>query len=270
MTESTPPAPAKAPAPQASDQFVQSLARGLSVIRVFDAENTEMTLSDVAKRTDLTRATARRFLMTLEELGYVRSDGRFFSLTPMVLRLGYAYLSGLRLPQLAQPHLQDLSGAVSESTSAAVLDGTDIVYVARVATRRIMTVGISVGTRFPAYATSMGRVLLAGLNPAELDAYFESATLEPLTPRTLATRELLLPELDTVRRQGWAMVDQELELGLVSMAAPLHDRTGRVTAAINVSLQARSVSEDRGSLESVRKALLGTAEKISTELGLVS
>ena len=159
-------APAPDGAPAASDQYVQSLARGLAVIRAFDTDHPKMTLTEVAARTDLTRATARRFLHTLVELGYVRTDGKIFALTAKVLQLGYAYLSGLSLPQLAQPHLEELSLQLGESTSAAVLEGTDIAYIARVATRRIMTVGITVGTRFPAYATSMGRVLLAALPPA--------------------------------------------------------------------------------------------------------
>jgi IclR family transcriptional regulator, pca regulon regulatory protein len=252
-----------------SDQFVQSLARGLAVIRAFDADNTHMTLTEVAKRTDLTRATTRRFLMTLEELGYVRSDGRNFSLTPLVLQLGYAYLSGLSLSQVAQPHLQDLSIKLSESTSAAVLDGADIVYVARVSARRIMTVGINVGTRFPAYATSMGRVLLAGLSKAELDAYLNFVPLIALTPRTISTRGALLDELDKVRAQGWAMVDQELEVGLMSMAAPIYDRSGRVVAAVNVSLPAQNGMSGRESIDRVREALIHAAEAISTDVILI-
>ncbi|TFB55162.1 IclR family transcriptional regulator domain-containing protein [Cryobacterium tagatosivorans] len=252
-----------------SDQFVQSLARGLAVIRAFDADHTHMTLTEVAKRTDLTRATTRRFLMTLEELGYVRSDGRNFSLTPLVLQLGYAYLSGLSLSQVAQPHLQDLSTRLSESTSAAVLDGADIVYVARVSARRIMTVGINVGTRFPAYATSMGRVLLAGLSKAELDAYLNFVPLIALTPRTISTRGALLDELDKVRAQGWAMVDQELEVGLMSMAAPIYDGSGRVVAAVNVSLPAQNGMSGRESIDTVREALMHTTEAISTDVTLI-
>src|SRR6476619_2854301 len=174
-------------APAASDQYVQSLARGLTVIRSFDSEHPLMTLTEVAARTGLTRATARRFLHTLVELGYVRTDGKAFALTAKVLQLGYAYLSGLSLPQLAQPHLEELSLKLGESTSAAVLDGTDIAYIARVTSRRIMTVGITVGTRFPAYATSMGRVLLAYLPPADLKAYLASAEVRPLTPRALGS-----------------------------------------------------------------------------------
>src|SRR6476469_6668223 len=151
--------------------FVQSLERGLAVIRAFDTEHPELTLSDVARETGLTRAAARRFLLTLADLGYVRSDGRLFALTARVLELGYAYLSALSLPEIAEPHLEALVADVRESSSLSVLDGDDIVYVARVPTSRIMRVAINVGTRFPAYATSMGRVQLAGLSDDDLTAY---------------------------------------------------------------------------------------------------
>jgi IclR family pca regulon transcriptional regulator len=221
--------------PPPGEMFVQSLARGLEVITAFDAEHTSMTLSEVAGRTGLSRAAARRFLHTLRELGYVRLEGAHFTLTPQVLRLGTAYLSGLGLPQLAQPHLERLTALVGESTSAAVLDGSDIVYVARVATRRIMTVGISVGTRFPAYATSMGRVLLADLAPHAVDAYLAATPLEAITERTLHEPDALRAELARVRDQGWAVVDQELEVGLCSVAAPVRDAGGTAVAAINIS-----------------------------------
>ncbi|MBL0706158.1 IclR family transcriptional regulator domain-containing protein [Sinomonas cellulolyticus] len=227
------------PVPTASDQFVQSLARGLAVVRAFDAEHQEMTLSEVASRTALTRATARRFLHTLVELGYMRTDGRFFTLTPLVLQLGYAYLSGQRLPELAEPFLEELSHRHAESTSLAVLDGTDIVYLARIHTRRIISVGISPGTRFPAHATSMGRVLLSALPAAELDAYFANARLDQLTPRTLVTRLAIEDELARVRAQGYAVVDQELEVGLQSVAVPVLGSDGRTVAAINMALSAR-------------------------------
>jgi IclR family pca regulon transcriptional regulator len=255
-------------APAASDQYVQSLARGLAVIRAFDTEHPKMTLTEVAARTELTRATARRFLHTLVELGYVRTDGKIFALTAKVLQLGYAYLSGLSLPQLAQPHLEELSLELGESTSAAVLEGTDIAYIARVSTRRIMTVGITVGTRFPAYATSMGRVLLAALPPAKLEEYLAAAEIRPLTPGAIGTRAALLTELDTVRAQGWCLLDQELELGLMSVAAPVHDGP-KVVAAINVSLQAQTVSaqpDPDAYLKAVREATLATAEIISEDL----
>lgn len=227
------------PVPTASDQFVQSLARGLAVVRAFDAEHQEMTLSEVASRTALTRATARRFLHTLVELGYMRTDGRVFTLTPLVLQLGYAYLSGQRLPELAEPFLEELSHRHAESTSLAVLDGTDIVYLARIHTRRIISVGISPGTRFPAHATSMGRVLLSALPAAELDAYFANARLDQLTPRTLVTRLAIEDELARVRAQGYAVVDQELEVGLQSVAVPVLGSDGSTVAAINMALSAR-------------------------------
>jgi IclR family transcriptional regulator, pca regulon regulatory protein len=258
----------QASAPQASDQYVQSLARGLAVIRAFDTDHPVMTLTEVAGRTDLTRATARRFLHTLVELGYVRTDGKTFALTAQVLQLGYAYLSGLSLPQLAQPHLEELSLKLGESTSAAVLDGTDISYIARVTTRRIMNVGITVGTRFPAYATSMGRVLLAALSPAELKTYLSAAEIKPLTPRAIGTTKELLAVLDTVRAQGWCLLDQELELGLMSIAAPVRHGP-KVVAAVNVSLQAQSVAarpDPKAYLESVRKEIVATAELISADL----
>ncbi|MBW4095767.1 MAG: helix-turn-helix domain-containing protein [Acidobacteria bacterium] len=249
----------------ASDQFVQSLARGLSIIRAFDGENPRMTLSDVAKRTDLSRATARRFLLTLADLGYVRTDGRTFELTPAVLSLGYSFLSSLSLPQLAQPHLERLSREVGESTSASILDGADIVYVCRVPAQRIMSVAITVGTRFPAYATSMGRVLLAGLPAAELQAYLDAVDLAPLTPAALSSTGSLAAELDNVRAQGWAVVDQELEVGLRSMAAPITDAGGKVVAAVNVSMRAHA-GDTADQVGAIRPQLLAAAVAISADV----
>lgn len=245
--------------------FVQSLERGLAVIRAFDADHTQLTLSDVARSTELTRAAARRFLLTLVDLGYVRFDGRLFSLTPRVLELGYSYLSSLSLPEIAAPHLERLAAEVRESSSVSVLDGDDVVYVARIPTSRIMTVAISVGTRFPAYATSMGRVLLAGLAETEWDAYARRCQLRPLTARTITTAAALTAELARVRTQGWALVDQELEEGLRALAAPLHDRSGRVVAAVNVSAHASrlSVEEMRTRL---LPALLSTTSNIERDL----
>ncbi|WP_138445103.1 IclR family transcriptional regulator domain-containing protein [Sinomonas susongensis] len=249
-----------------SDQFVQSLARGLAVIRAFDADHQEMTLSEVATRTELTRATARRFLHTLVELGYMRTDGRLFALTPLVLQLGYSYLSAQRLPELAQPFLEDLSHREGESTSMAILDGTDIVYLARIHTRRIISVGISPGTRFPAHATSMGRVLLAALPGADLATYFATARLDPLTPRTLTSREAIEAELTRVRGQGYAVVDQELEVGLRSLAVPVLGSDGRTLAAINLALSARLEGDGDREAEvqrlvpELRKAAAGIAD----------
>lgn len=245
--------------------FVQSLDRGLAVIRVFDEEHHSLTLSDVARLAGLTRAAARRFLHTLVEQGYVLNDGRQFRLGPRVLDLGYAYLSSLTLPDVAQPHLERLSATVGESTSVSVLEGDEIVYVARVAARRIMTVAIGVGTRLPAYATSMGRVLLAGRSDDWLAGYLASARLAKLTPVTITEPSQLLAELARVREQGWALVDQELEEGLRSIAAPIRNVTGAVVAAINVSAPVR-----RGSSADIVHELLPplrqTAAEIQTDL----
>ncbi|TQM33366.1 IclR family transcriptional regulator domain-containing protein [Nocardia bhagyanarayanae] len=225
-----------------SPEYVQSLGRGLAVIRSFDAEHPRRTLSEVAAATDLTRATARRFLLTLVDLGYVRTDGSQFWLTPRVLELGYSFLSSLSLPDLAGPHLEALAEKVRESTSVSILDGTDIVYVARVPVSRIMTVSISIGTRFPAFATSMGRVLLADLDPQALERYLAGADLTPITPSTITTAAHLRAELQRVRAEGYCVVDQELEHGLRSMAAPIHDRHGTVVAAVNISTHAARYS----------------------------
>ncbi|TFV64027.1 UNVERIFIED_ORG: IclR family transcriptional regulator [Bacillus sp. AZ43] len=257
---------ATAGAPARDGTFVQSLDRGLAVIRAFDAEHPRLQLSEVARLTGLTRAAARRFLLTLVELGYVRVDGREFSLRPRVLELGYSYLSGLTLPDVAQPHLEALVGRVDESSSVSVLDGNDVVYVARVHTKRIMTVLITVGTRFPAYATSMGRVLLAGLPDAELDAYLDRAELTPLTSRTVTDPGRLRKVLERVRSQGFAVVDQELEEGLRSAAAPVHDRQGAVVAAVNLSVSA-SRTTLRQLEEDFLPPLLETAGQISRDLG---
>ncbi|MEU7765248.1 IclR family transcriptional regulator [Nocardia sp. NPDC049190] len=234
-----------------SPDFVQSLGRGLAVIRSFDADHPRRTLSEVAKDTDLTRATARRFLLTLVELGYVRTDGSLFWLTPRVLELGYSFLSSLSLPDVAGPHLETLAERVHESTSVSILDGADVVYVARVPVSRIMTVSINIGTRFPAFATSMGRVLLAGLSEDSLDEYLSEVTLAPLTGKTIDTVEQLREELNQVRDDGYCIVDQELEEGLRSLGAPVHDRSGAVVAAVNISTQAA-----RYSMAAVRDTLL--------------
>jgi IclR family pca regulon transcriptional regulator len=230
------------PGPGRDAHFVQSLERGLAVIRAFDARRPELTLSEVARACELTRAAARRFLLTLADLGYVRTDGRMFSLTPRVLELGYAYLSGVSLPEVAAPHLEHLVARVHESSSVSVLDVDDIVYVARVPTSRIMTVAINVGTRFPAYVTSMGRVMLAWADDRVVDAYLARARLDRLTPRTLTTPARLRAELARVREQGYAIVDQELEEGLRSIAAPIRDGDAAVTAAVNLSVHASRTS----------------------------
>ena len=244
--------------------FVQSLARGLGVIRALGTPE-PATLSDVARATGLARASARRSLLTLERLGYVSESAGRYHLTAQVLELGYAYLSSLTLPELSQPHLEQLAETVHESSSVTVLDADDIVYVARVPTRGIMTVAISVGTRFPAYATSMGRVLLAGLPEHELDAFLATSEFPALTPATLTRPAQLRQEIERARRQGWALVDQELEAGLRSLAAPIHDRAGTVVAAVNVSAHA-----GRTTLDQLRRDVLprlrATARRIERDL----
>jgi IclR family transcriptional regulator, pca regulon regulatory protein len=246
--------------------FVQSLERGLAVIRAFDDEHRELGLSDVARATGLTRAAARRFLLTLVKLGYVHfSEGRF-SLRPRVLELGYAYLSSLTLPEVAQPHMEALVAEVNESSSISVLDDLEVVYVVRVPTRRIMSITLSVGTRLPAYATSMGRVLLASLPEAELEERLSRLRIRPLTARTVRNNDDLRAILATARKQDYAVVDQELEEGLRSLAVPIRDASDGVIAALNVSVHASRASMAvlrRDFLPFARRAVAG----IQSDLG---
>jgi IclR family pca regulon transcriptional regulator len=235
------------------------------VIRAFGPDRERLSLSEVARATGLTRAATRRFLLTLVQLGYMRNDGREFSLRPRVLELGYAYLSGLALPEIAAPHLEELVAKVRESSSVSVLDGDHIVYIARVPTKRIMTVAISVGTRFPAYATSMGRVLLAAMSPDEFEHYLARADLTALTGRTVTSPDQLRAIVSEVSRRGYAIVDQELEEGLRAIAAPIHGSAGAVTAAINVSAHASRVSLAAMQTD-LLPALQETARRIEADL----
>ncbi len=223
-------------------EFVTSLARGLQVVRAFDVDHPIMTLSEVAKRTGLTRATARRFLHTLRDLGYVSSEDRDFRLTPQVLSLGYAYLSSMSIVEIAQPFMARISKQISESCSMSVLDGADIIYVARVPAKRIMSVALSIGTRLPAYNTSMGRVLLAALDSEELNTYFAASERASYTPHTVFGETELRDILAQVRADGFAAVDQELELGVRSVAVPVRERSDKTLAALNVSGHAARVS----------------------------
>jgi IclR family pca regulon transcriptional regulator len=260
-----PDAGAEARPPARNSDFVQSLDRGLAVIRAFGPEREQLSLSEVAYATGLTRAAARRFLLTLVRLGYVRSDGRKFSLRPRVLELGYAYLSGLALPDVAAPHMEELVARLHESSSISVLDGGHVVYVVRVPTKRIMTVAISVGTRFPAYATSMGRVLLAALPPDERERYLADAPFAPLTDRTVTDGGQLRELLAQVAEQGYAIVDQELEEGLRAVAVPIRGAPDVGTAAINVSAHASRVSV-AAVHEHILPALRQTAAQIEADL----
>lgn len=221
------------------DTYVQSFARGLEVIRSFTAQSPAQTLSEVAAKTGLTRAGARRILLTLQTLGYVDCpDGKHFALTPRILDLGFAYLSSQPLWNLAMPVMETLSETVQESCSAGVLDGLDVVYVVRVHAHKIMSTNLGVGSRLPAFWTSMGRMLLAGLPQEQLHALLQRCPREAFTRYTLARDEDLLAAIDQVRQQGWALINQELEEGLISVAAPLLNAQGQIVGAVNVSGQA--------------------------------
>ncbi len=226
------------------DSYVQSLARGLAVIRSFSTERPEQTLTQVAQFTGLTRAGARRILLTLEKLGYVRSNGRLFRLAPKILDLGFSYLSSIPFWQLAQPVMEDLSAEIGESCSISVLDGWEVLYVLRVPTRKIMSINLSVGSRLPAYCTSMGRVLLAGLPETELDHVLRMSPLTMHTHKTVTDIFELKKRIAECRAQGWALNHQELEEGLISMAAPIINRQRHWIAAINISGHALAYSPE--------------------------
>ncbi|MFE2431132.1 IclR family transcriptional regulator C-terminal domain-containing protein [Streptomyces sp. NPDC059373] len=267
-----PPAAGSAPAAwtRASKQelgpeFVESLARGLTVLTAFDQGHAELPLTAVAEATGLARATARRSLITLEHLDYVAHDGRLFQPTPRILELGFAHLSALTLPQITQPHLVELVGQVHESASMAVLSGDDIQYVARVPTVRIMSVNITVGTRFPAYATAMGRVLLSGLPAHERAERLARTELKPLTRHTVTSPDRLAAVLERAEREGYVLVDEELEEGLRSIAVPVHDRTGRVVAAVNVSTHASRSTADHAR-EDLLPPLRETTARIEADM----
>jgi IclR family transcriptional regulator, pca regulon regulatory protein len=245
--------------------YVQSLSRGLTVLQAFNAERPAMTLADMSRATGLTRATVRRLLHTLVTLGYVCTDGRTFELTPRVLDLGFAYVSSLQLPDIAQPFMEALSDRLHESVSASVLDGSQIVYVARVNTQRIMGISLAIGSRLPAAWTAMGRVLLAGLTDPALDEFLDALVVTGLTMQSITDIDALRSEIYSVRSQGYALIDQELEVGIRSVAAPLRDRRGRTLAAINVGTHAARVTlkELRGV---ILPALLATASSIESQL----
>jgi IclR family pca regulon transcriptional regulator len=246
---------------------VQSLARGIAVLRSFCAEAHRQTVADVARATGLTRATARRLLLTLVDLDYARTDGKYFELTPRVLDIGYSYLASLNLDEIVQPYLETLSERLGESTSVSVLDDTDIVYIARVPTKRIMTVAIGLGSRFPAYQTSMGRVLLAELPDERIADVFARSRRDMTTERTVSDVDTLLDRIAVVRRQGWSLVDQELELGVRSIAAPIRNAAGSAVAAVNVSTQvARTGLPEL--LDDFVPAVRTIAEQISAALAL--
>ena len=224
--------------------FVEALARGLDVLAAFGPAHRRMSLSEVAEVTGLARPTARRLLLTLEELGYVRSSAAGFELTPRVLDLGAAYVGSLGLWDVARPHLESLVASTGESSSMAQLDGSDIVYVARVSVPKIIALRVEIGTRFPAAQTSQGKVLLAALTPAELEAALAVPSRAGLPPYIGRSAEQLAEELTEVRARGWALADEELAPGVRSIAVPVRDRDGVARAAMNVTVHAAETSTD--------------------------
>jgi len=247
-----------------SPDYIQSLHRGLEVIRAFSRDNPAMTLSEIAEITGLSRAVVRRVLLTLQFLGYVGQQGRQFYLSPRILELGFSYLSSLPFTDLALPFMEELAQQVHESCSLSVLDGTDIVYVQRVPVRKVMTISLGIGARLPAYCASMGRVLLAGLDPAEMPARLPD-DLPMRTPQTLTDRAALLREISHVREQGFAYVEQELELGLCSLSVPVRDRNQRVIAALNIGMAFRTGARDRA-IQELLPALRVTATQIENAM----
>src|SRR5215210_2945648 len=247
--------------------FIEAIARGFDVIKAFDRHRPVMTLSEVAASADLARPTARRILLTLESLGYVRSRNGGFALTPRVLELGLTYVQALGLWDIARPHMERLVGRTGESTSIAQLDGSDIVYVARVAVPKLIPRGVSIGTRFPAPPTSLGKVLLAGLAPQDLDR----ALAEPSRAGVRARWEPKRAELDAVlrdvRAKGWALTDEQLAPGIRSVAAPVRDGDGRVVAAMNVTVHAAETTVET-LVEKHLPVLLQAAGDISAEFAM--
>lgn len=225
--------------------FVTAFARGLNVIRTFERGAENLTLSQVAARANLTRGSARRFLLTLEALGYVIQDGNNFRLSPKVLDLGYSYLSSIPLWEKAQPFMKEIVDTIDESCSLGVLDGPDVVYIARVPPRHVYTIPVQVGTRMPAYVNAMGRVLLASLSDAELDRYFSEVQPSQLTPRTTTNITQLREVVSQARTQGYAMPEDEVYEGRRSLAVPIRNREGRTVASINISAMNSRADRDK-------------------------
>jgi IclR family pca regulon transcriptional regulator len=245
--------------------FMTSLARGLHVIRAFAGVDRRLTIADVSRATGLTRAVVRRCLYTLRELGYAATDGRTYFLQPRILNLGYAYLSTAPVPIAAQPVLEEMSEQLGEASSVAVLDDGAVVYVARAATKRIMSVTLGVGSRLPAYCTALGRVLLAHLGEEQVAAELSKVEFVQHTKYTVISRKKVEEVLATVRSEGYALNDQELEIGLRALAVPVRNVIGTVVAAMNVSTQASRVSR-RELLERCLPVLQSAAEKLSSQL----
>lgn len=247
--------------------FIEALARGLDVIRAFDASAPVLSMAELADRTGLARPTVRRILLTLEELGYVRAEQPGFSLTPRVVELGMAYVHSLGLWEIARPHLEALVARTNESSSIAQLDGSDIVYVARVSVPKIVALRVAIGTRFPAAPTSLGKVLLAGLPAAEVEAVLAQPSRAGVAVRTQQPLPELMAELEQTRARGWALTDQELAAGIRSVAAPLRGSDGSVIAALNVNAHAAETSVET-LVEEHLPHLLATAAAISDDFAV--
>jgi IclR family pca regulon transcriptional regulator len=247
--------------------FVEALARGLDVLACFDADHREMSLSEVATAAGLARPTARRLLLTLEELGFVRSSGSSYVLTPKVLTLGMAYVGALGLWDIARPHLEALVTRTGESSSMAQLDGSDIVYVARVSVPKLIALRVDIGTRFPAVQTSQGKVLLAALSPDDLAATLAEPSRSGLPPYIGRSPDQLRDELTEIRARGWALADEELAPGVRSVAVPVRDRNGVVQAAMNVTVHAAETTTERLLGEHL-PLLLRTAGDVGAEWAL--
>lgn len=241
--------------------IIASLAKGLRVIEAFRAETPRLSIAEVAQSTGLDRATARRCLLTLHAEGYASYDGKFFTLTPRVLRLGMGALAAIPLAQVLQPWLDQLSEQIGQSTSVSILDEAEIVYIARAAQRRVMSIGLMPGSRLPAHCTSMGRVLLAALPEADARARIETANLTPRTAHSLTDPDDIMAQLAKVRRQGYATIDQEVEVGLRSMAVPLFNVHGQVIAALNTGVAAVQ-SGVQGMVDQYLPALLRTQDRL--------
>ncbi|SFT05461.1 IclR family transcriptional regulator domain-containing protein [Saccharopolyspora flava] len=250
---------------QRGEHFVRAAERTMSVLWAFTPDRAELSLTEVAQAADLDRAGARRILLTLVELGYVQQTDKRYALTPLVLEFGHAYLTSRSLPQIAEPHLRELTRQVREMTAMAVLEGTETRYIAQVPGPKLLSVTIPVGSRFPAHATSMGKVLLAAVPPEQLEASLRSIELTPITPHTVTTREELLADLAAVRKQGFAIADDGLEEGLRGVAVPVRDTDGRVFAAINVSLDKHSSTEE-GVRREIVPLLARTAARIEDDM----
>ncbi|WFU12529.1 IclR family transcriptional regulator C-terminal domain-containing protein (plasmid) [Rhizobium sp. CB3090] len=222
--------------------FVSGFAKGLKTIEAFGETRQRLSIAEASKLTGLDRATVRRSLLTLAELGYAEYDGKFFTLTPKILRLGHAYLSATPLPTIIQPYLDQLSERAGHNASASVLDGTEIVYIARASQRRVMSINLTPGSRLPAYCASMGRVLLSALPENEARAVLARSEIKANTPNTKTDTEMLMAEFRQVKAQGYAVIDQELEIGLCSIAVPVENDRGQVAAAINIGAPAAYVA----------------------------